>query len=77
MPWQKNYYPNQTGSIYLHNTNVHKFKPGYKYLREQTRNLYKSNIKNTLLVAEALLIKEQQPPLNEQDEGSVRVPHIF
>ena len=71
------YYHNQSGSIFHHNRRVHNCKPGSKQLRECTTILYRNSNKQDLLIAEALLIKENKPSLNEQDEGQQRILQIF
>ena len=71
------YYHNQSGSIFKHNQNSHNRKPGSRHLRDQTTVLYKSNNKRNLCIAEAILIKQSRPSLNEQEEGRSRILHIF
>jgi hypothetical protein len=67
----------QTGAIHIHNQSIHNCKPFTKSLLETTRVLYKGSTKNDLTIAEALLIKNQKPRLNQQDEGHTRILRIF
>lgn len=67
----------QTGAIRLHNKDSHNKKPLTKELLKHTVVLYRAQTKTDLTIAEALLIKEVKPCLNQQDEGQVRVLRIF
>lgn len=67
----------QTGAIRLHNKDRHDTKPLTAELLENTTVLYKAATKIDLTIAEAILIKEKQPILNQQDEGQIRVLRIF
>jgi hypothetical protein len=67
----------QSGAIRKHNKDVHNNKPLTKELLQHTSILYKGTNKLDLTIAEALLIKQEKPPLNLQDEGFSRVLNIF
>ena len=67
----------QTGAIHNHNRTVHSTKPYTRDLLQSTTILYRNQSKSNLQIAEALLIKEHKPHLNQQDEGTVRVLNIF
>ena len=67
----------QHSSIKKHHSLVHKQKVGYKDILENTRILVRSNFKQDLLIAEALLIKFEKPQLNNKEEGSTKILSIF
>jgi hypothetical protein len=67
----------QTGAIRLHNKLTHNKKPLTRDLLKDTVVLYRAPTKLDLTIAEALLIKEVKPCLNQQDEGQVRILRIF
>ena len=67
----------QTGSIRLHNKNVHNSKPLTKELHINTTVLYNGSSKSDLTIAEALLIKQHNPILNVQDDSFTRTLKIF
>ena len=67
----------QTGAIRHHNHQVHNTKPLTQELLSSTQVLYRNPHQQDLLIAEALLIKEHQPYLNQQEEGNTRVLRIF
>ena len=64
-------------SIKKHNSVVHKEKIGYREMLNNLKILFKNNQKYDLTLAEALLIKKHNPPLNSQEEGSTRILKIF
>ena len=74
----KRYYQHvQTGAIHNHNKTTHRARPYTRELLESTTVFYKNSSKLNLQIAEALLIKQHKPLLNQQDEGTVRVLKIF
>jgi hypothetical protein len=74
---QRFYAHAQTGSIRLHNKNAHASKPPTRKLLESTSIIYRGKNKQELTIAESLLIKENKPALNIQDEQFSRVLAIF
>lgn len=74
---QRFYAHAQTGSIRLHNKNSHASKPLTRKLLESTSVIYRGRNKQELTIAESLLIKENKPALNIQDEEFSRVLAIF
>ena len=67
----------QHGSIQKHNREKHNSKLYTQQLLENTKILHKNQSTVELKIAEALLIKHNNPTLNAQDEGNERVLHIF
>jgi len=67
----------QHGSILQHSKDTHNAKVSTKELVDATEILRQMKSKEELLIGEALLIKEQNPSLNSQREGEVRVLLIF
>lgn len=67
----------QSGSIMTHNRETHGTKLSTNDILEQTTILRHFHKKDDLLIAEALLIKEMNPKLNQQREGEARILSIF
>ena len=67
----------QTGAIQLHNLNEHGIKITTNDILENMKTLFHSHEKSELLLAEALFIKSENPPLNRQHEGDTRILKIF
>ena len=67
----------QTGSIASHNQEKHKIKIRTNNILENTTVLFHSPEKSDLLIAEALLIKQKSPIINNQKEGETRILKIF
>ena len=67
----------QHSSIKKHHSSIHKKKIGYKEILENTKVLVRNNFKQDLLIAEALLIKYEKPQLNNKEEGSTGILHVF
>ena len=67
----------QQGSILKHNSQRHQKKITTNEILHDTKILRHFNSKDDLTIAEALLIKEKNPSLNGQLEGSERVLLIF
>lgn len=67
----------QTGSIISHHKETHNNRPRTAEIMEDVSAIFKSRDKNELLIAEALLIKDRKPCLNNQNEGNTRILHIF
>lgn len=67
----------QQGSILAHNQQAHSIKMKTQELLQHTIIERKFTEKEDLIIAEALIIKEQKPTLNAQKEGEVRVLLIF
>jgi hypothetical protein len=74
---QRFYAHAQSGAIRLHNKNIHSTKPLTRELMKSTTVIYRGSTKQSLTIAESLLIKEKRPTLNLQDEGFCRVLAIF
>ena len=68
----------QNGGIRTHQQTVHqrKIKTSEKKL-EHTKVLYRNQNKIELQIMGALLIKQLNPPLNNQQSGDTRILHIF
>ena len=60
----------QSGSILRHNIGKHGTKVSTQDILAQTDILRQFSNKDELIIAEALLIKEYNPPLNGQMEGA-------
>ena len=67
----------QHGSIQQHNRSEHNHKISTQETLDNTTIVRKQRTKEELIIAEALIIKERNPPLNNQREGEVRVLQIF
>ena len=67
----------QNGSIMAHARSAHKLKIKTQQILENIKVIYKSPEKMELVLAEALLIKEHSPTLNNQKEGETRILKIF
>ena len=67
----------QNGSIKTHNITEHGRKLKAQQLVSSTEILHRSRDKSELLIAEALLIKEKRPSINNHREGEVRILKIF
>ena len=67
----------QNGSIIKHSVEKHSTKLTTKEILDNTSVLHRFYTKDELVIAEALLIKEMNPPLNAQNEGETRVLLIF
>jgi hypothetical protein len=74
---QRFYTHAQSGAIRLHNKNIHSTKPLTRELMKSTTVIFRGNTKQSLTIAESLLIKERRPTLNLQDEGFCRILAIF
>ena len=75
--YQRYYQHVQTGAIPHHNKTTHRARPYTRELLESTTVIYKNSSKLNMQIAEALLIKQHKPLLNQQDEGTIRVLKIF
>ena len=67
----------QHGAIKSHTSNTHASKLTTEMAVTDTEILKRIPNKQELIITEALLIKEEDPPLNRQNEGEVRVLKIF
>ena len=67
----------QNGAILIHNMEKHNLKITTSEIRTATKVMKHFNRKDELLIAEALLIKQENPSLNRQHEGDTRVLSIF
>ena len=67
----------QTGSIQKHANEVHNRKLTTNNIIDCTSVIEAHNNKQDLILAEALLIKDENPLLNSQKEGQTRILHIF
>lgn len=67
----------QSGSILQHNVTTHHQRITTKQILEATEVLYHLPVKEELIIAEALFIKQEHPTLNNQREGEYRVLTIF
>ena len=67
----------QKGSILEHATETHDYRIRTAEILENITNLFHSPDKQELEIAEALLIKEKKPTLNNQREGECRILKIF
>ena len=67
----------QTGSIQKHANEVHNKKLTTNNIIDCTSVIEAHNNKQDLILAEALLIKDENPLLNSQKEGQTRILHIF
>ena len=67
----------QTGAIQLHHLNEHQNRIKTDEILNNTETLFYSTDKSELLIAEALFIKSNNPPLNRQHEGDTRILKIF
>jgi predicted GIY-YIG superfamily endonuclease len=67
----------QNGSIQAHHKDAHSLKIKTADIMENITIMHRSQDKMELLIAEALYIKQEQPPLNNQREGETRILHIF
>ena len=67
----------QTGSIISHLANSHENRPRTAEIQEHVKILFKSHDKIELTLAEAILIKQISPTMNNQREGETRVLRVF
>ncbi len=67
----------QQGSIKDHHANIHEKKIKTAEILANTDILHRSADKSELLIAEALIIKEKCPTINNQREGENRILQIF
>ena len=67
----------QNGSILTHHKEVHKNKIKTAEILEGTDIIFRSPDKAELVLAEALLIKELKPTLNNQREGETKILSVF
>lgn len=67
----------QLGSIKKHNIDHHDRKVTTQQLVDCSTILKRLHTKEELIIAEALLIKQHEPPINNQKEGETRVLSIF
>ena len=67
----------QNGGIRTHQQTVHQRKIKTAEILEHTKVLYRNQDKIELQIMEALLIKQHNPPLNNQQSGDTRILHIF
>ena len=65
------------GSIKSHLTEVHRVIPSSAKLLEDTKVIFRLQLKQKIILAQALLIGEMKPCLNRQDEGFTRVLNLF
>ena len=67
----------QKGSIKNHNKETHNRKIITADITPCMQTIFKSPLKIELRIAEALFIKREDPPLNNQQEGDTRILRIF
>ena len=67
----------QNGGIRTHQQTVHQRKIKTAEILEHTKVIYRNQDKIELQIMEALLIKQHNPPLNNQQSGDTRILHIF
>ena len=67
----------QNGAIRSHNIDVHNAKISTEEIVTSTTILRQYRTKDELIIAEALLIKDEKPALNQQREGEARVLSVF
>ena len=67
----------QNGSILQHNVETHNVRIRTADILENLDILYRSMDPQELKLAEALLIKSEDPSLNNQREGSTRILKVF
>ena len=67
----------QLGAILNHNLQKHNSRITTREIQESTKIIRHHNQKDELLLAEALLIKIENPTLNRQNEGEARILAIF
>ena len=67
----------QKGSIKNHNKENHNKKIKTADIIPSMQVIFRSPLKIELQIAEALHIKKEEPPLNNQNEGDTRILHIF
>lgn len=67
----------QKGSIKDHNKEIHNKKIITADIIPCFQNIFKSPLKLELQIAEAIFIKKENPPLNNQQEGDTRILRIF
>ena len=67
----------QHGGIISHHKDVHQIKTRTADILNHISVIFRASEKMDLLIAEALFIKEQNPPLNNQREGEKRVLSVF
>ena len=67
----------QNGSIKNHNKEKHNRKIKTADVIPCMQTIFKSPLKIELQIAEAIFIKKESPPLNNQQEGDTRILRIF
>ena len=67
----------QNGSIKTHNKETHNKKIITSDVIPHMKAIFKSPLKIELQIAEAIFIKKEKPPLNNQQEGDTRILKIF
>jgi len=67
----------QSGSIQAHHRSVHNEKQKTAQLLDSTDVMYRAADKMELQIVEALYIKSENPPMNNQREGEVRILQVF
>ena len=67
----------QTGSIISHHVNSHEGRPRTAEILEHVKILFRSHDKTELTLAEAILIKQISPTMNNQRVGETRVLRVF
>ena len=76
--WERFKMHTQTGSIKKHLKDSHSInKPSRQELLDKTEILKTINDKRKLIITEAILIKNNKPLLNAQEEGADRLLKIF
>ena len=67
----------ESGCIKEHNRDVHNRKTKSSDALENTEILHRSQDRKELMIAEALLIKQHEPRVNNQREGDTRILNVF
>ena len=68
----------QHASVKKHLSEAHGLtRVGRRKLLESVRVLSHNNDRRRLIMTEAMIIKENRPQLNSQEEGSIRIIKIF
>ena len=67
----------QNGSIKNHNIESHNVNIRTSEIMEEIKIIFRSEDKNELQIAEALLIKKKNPPLNNQSADFTRTLFVF
>lgn len=67
----------QNGSIKEHNISIHNHNIKTSEIIDSISIIHRAQDRKELVIAEALYIKQDEPPLNNQREGDTRILHIF